>query len=67
MGKNKEVSCKICFKSMRSNNIIRHMKVHIIYTDEVQPENNEQMRRELLDEMLDKVFVQREESTKKKI
>ena len=61
MGKHKEVSCKICFKSMRSDNASRHMKIHIIHT----LENNEQMCRELLDEMLDKVFVQEESTTKK--
>ena len=36
---------------MRSNNIIRHMKIHIIHT----LENNVPMCRELLDEMLNKV------------
>ena len=29
MGKNKQVSCKICFKSMRSDHLKRHMKVHV--------------------------------------
>ena len=61
MGKHKEVSCKVCFKSMRSNNIIRHMKIHIIHTNE----NNVLMCRELLDEMLDKV-VEHEQPTRKR-
>ena len=29
MGKNKQISCKICYKTMRSNNMDRHMKVHV--------------------------------------
>ena len=29
MGRNKKVSCKICYKIMRSNNLKRHMKVHM--------------------------------------
>ena len=29
MGRNKQDSCKICFKSMRSDNLKRHMKVHM--------------------------------------
>ena len=46
---------------MRSNNIIRHMKIHIIHTNE----NNVLMCRELLDEMLDKV-VEHEQPTRKR-
>ena len=49
MGKHKEVSCKVCFKSMRSDNVSRHIQIHIIHT----LENNEQMCRELLDEVLE--------------
>ena len=49
---------------MRSDNIIRHMKTHIIHT----LENNEQMCCELLDEMLNKVLEPEEQSftTKRK-
>ena len=61
MGKHKEVSCKVCFKSMRSDNASRHMKIHIIHTNE----NNALMCRELLDEMLDKV-VEHEQPTRKR-
>ena len=32
MGKHKEVSCKICFKPMRSDHATRHMKIHLKYT-----------------------------------
>jgi serine/threonine protein kinase len=28
MGENKQVTCQVCFKPMRSNNLNRHMKVH---------------------------------------
>merc|ERR1711894_484375 len=28
MGKNNQVVCKVCYKSMRSNNLTRHMKQH---------------------------------------
>ena len=28
MGRNKQATCKICYKEMRSNNLVRHMKVH---------------------------------------
>ena len=64
MGKHKEVSCKVCFKSMRSDHVSRHMKIHIIHT----LENNEQMCHELLDEMLNKVLEPEEQSftTKRK-
>ena len=34
MGKHKEVSCKICFKPMRSDTVTRHMKIHLKYTPE---------------------------------
>ena len=31
MGKNKQVSCQVCFKFMRSDNLKGHMKVHVKY------------------------------------
>ena len=48
MGKHKEVSCKICFKPMRSNNVTRHMKIHLKYTPE-----------DIVLEMVDNVVEQR--------
>ena len=56
MGKNKQVTCKICYKEMRSNNLGRHMKVHF----KNQPENkpNEEMCRELVLELVDNVVEQ---------
>ena len=62
MGKNKEVSCNVCFKSMRSDHVIRHMKIHIIHT----LENNVKMCHELLDEMLNEVLEPEEFTTKRK-
>ena len=29
MGRNKQVTCKICYKEMRSDILQRHMKVHV--------------------------------------
>ena len=29
MGRNKQASCNICFKVMRSDNLKRHMKLHM--------------------------------------
>ena len=62
MGNHKETSCKVCFKPMRSNNIIRHMKIHIIHT----LENNVLMCRELLNEMLNKVVEPEDHPTTKR-
>ena len=41
MGKNKQVSCKTCFKPMRSNNVTRHMEIHLKYTPKRVLENEE--------------------------
>ena len=48
MGKNKQVSCNICYKTMRSDVVKRHMKVH--------EKTNKQICGELLDEIIDKVI-----------
>ena len=29
MGRNKQVSCKICFRVMKSDHVSRHMKQHV--------------------------------------
>ena len=39
MGRNQQVSCKICFKSMRSDTITRHVKIHLKYTPKEGSEN----------------------------
>ena len=54
-GKHKEVSCKICYKTMRSDAVKRHMKVH--------EKANKQICGEVLDGILDKMFVQEESTT----
>ena len=59
MGKNKQVSCKICFKSMRSDHLNLHMKVHITYTSpEVQSENSEEICKDIVNDIVDKMFMQ---------
>ena len=61
MGKNKHVSCKICFKTLRSDNLKRHMRVHIIYTSpEVQSENSEEICNDIVNDIVDKMFEQEE-------
>jgi len=54
-GKHKEVSCKICYKTMRSDAVKRHMKVH--------EKANKQICGEVLDGILDKMFAQEESTT----
>ena len=62
MGKNKQVSCKICFKSMRSNNL----KVHIKFSPcEDQNENNEKICQDIVMEIEDEVFTQEESATER--
>ena len=34
MEKHKQLSCKICFRPMRSDHVNRHMKIHLKYTPE---------------------------------
>ena len=36
MGRNKQATCKICYKEMRSDHIKQHMKVHLKYKPRVQ-------------------------------
>merc|ERR1712082_586341 len=54
-GKHKEVSFKICYKTMRSDAVKRHMKVH--------EKANKQICGEVLDVILDKMFEQEESTT----
>ena len=58
-GKHKEGSCKICYKSMRSADLKRHMKVH--------EKANKQICDEVLDGTLDKMFAQAESTTERKL
>ena len=54
MGKHKEILCKICFKSMRSNNIGRHIKTHEKRIPK-QEDTNEEMCKELVMSLVDNV------------
>ena len=60
MGGHKQVTCKICSKSMRSDTVKRHMKVH---PTEDQNENNEQICQDIVMKIVYEVFTQ-EESAK---
>ena len=66
MGRNKQVTCKICFKSLRSDNVSRHMKVHIVYTTVNQIENSEEICKDIVMEILDKMFVPEDSTSKRK-
>jgi hypothetical protein len=46
MGKHKQISCRICFKSMRSNNWKGHMKQHDKVKVKIELQSNEEMCRE---------------------
>ena len=54
MGKNKQVACQICFKSMRSDIVKRHRKVHLKYSIESSL-STEDMCRDLVLEIVDQV------------
>ena len=67
MGKNKQVACQICFKFMRSNNVKGHMKVHLKYSPtDKNHQSTEDMCRDLLLEVLNKVVDPKEELTRMK-
>ena len=54
----KQVSCKICFKTMQSDNLKGHMKVHIVSKTDDQTENNEQICKDIVNDIVDKMFMQ---------
>ena len=64
MGKNKQVTCKVCYRDMRSNNLKRHLKVHLKF----QPvtKSNEEMCRELMLELVDEIVDPVQEDTERK-
>ena len=64
MGKNKQVNCKVCYREMRSDNVKRHMKLHL----KLQPvtTGNEEMCRELLLELVDQIVDPVQEDTERK-
>ena len=64
MGRNKYVTCKVCYNEMRSDNVKQHMKVHLKY----QPvtTSNEEMGRELVLELVDQIVDPVQEDTERK-
>ena len=51
---------------MRSDHLIRHMKVHIIYTfPEVQTENSEEICKDIVNDIVNKMFVDNESATER--
>ena len=62
--KNKQVACKICFHFMRSNNVKKHMKVHQKYSSTNKtPQSEEDICRDLVLEIVDKIVTSKEESS----
>ena len=54
MGKHKQVTCRICFKPIRSDTLKRHRKVHLKYSIESSL-STEDMCRDLVLEIVDQV------------
>ena len=61
MGRNKQVSCKICYKPMRSDNVTKHMKIHLKYTAE---EGSDNICKEILLDLVDKVLEENRSDVK---
>ena len=60
MGKHKQVSCKFCFKPMRSDNVTRHMKLHLKYTP-----NGDDICKDVVLEVIDNVVENRSDVKRK--
>ena len=60
MGKHKEVSCKICFKPMRSDHATRHMKIHLKYTPK-----GDDVCKDIVLELIDNVVENRSDVKRK--
>ena len=56
LGQHKQVSWKICFQTMRSNNLKGHMKVHIVHNAKVESENSEEICKDIVNDIVDKMF-----------
>ena len=54
MGKHKQVSCKTCFKIMRSDHVTRHLEMHMKFTAKEVSETD--ICKEILLELVDKVL-----------
>ena len=55
MGKHKQVTCQICFKSIRSDNLKRHRKVHEKHIPK-QEDTNKEICKELVMSLVDNVL-----------
>ena len=55
MGKHKQVTCQICFKSIRSENLKRHGKVHEKHIPK-QEDTNEEICKELVMSLVDVIL-----------
>ena len=55
MGKHKQVTCQICFKSIRSDTLKRHRKVHEKRIPK-QEDTNEEICKELVMSLVDNVL-----------
>ena len=63
MGKNKQVSCQICFKPMRSDNLKGHMKVHANYKPNITFQTNEEICKDFVIGLVDNAFEKIETQT----
>jgi predicted RNase H-like nuclease len=63
MGKNKQVECRICFKTMRSDTLKGHSKVHEKYKSKLIIQTNEEMCREIVMNLVDKVIEKNDTQT----
>ena len=64
MGKHKQVTCKVCYKEMRSDNVKQHLNVHLKYQPATK--SNEEMCRELVMELVDQIVDPAQEYTERK-
>ena len=58
MGKHKQVECRICFKTMRSDTLKGHMKVHEKYKSKTNKEKFKELLMDLMDSVLEKTSEQ---------
>ena len=64
MGKHKQAACQICFNFMRSDHLKDHMKVHQKYSSTNKtPQSEEDICRDLVLEIVDKIVKTKEESS----
>ena len=62
MGANKQISCKICSKAMRSDHLKRHMKKHV----DLSSEDPEQICKNILEDVINDIQNKEETSMYKR-